>query len=36
MSYQLGMDPVKSLKWVDEAMESYYPLGVFKDIDGVQ
>lgn len=31
-----GMDPVKSLKWVDEAMESYYPLGVFKDIDGVQ
>lgn len=29
-----GMDPVKSLKWVDEVMESYYPLGTFKDIDG--
>lgn len=29
-----GMNPVDAMKWVEEAMEAYYPLGVFKDIDG--
>jgi len=27
-----GMTPVDALKFVDEQMESYYPLGTFKDI----
>jgi 2-oxoglutarate ferredoxin oxidoreductase subunit beta len=27
-----GMTPVKSLKWVEEAMIPYFPLGVYKDI----
>lgn len=26
-----GMTPVKALKWIDEAMIPYYPLGVYKD-----
>ena len=26
-----GMTPEKALKWVDEAMIPYYPLGVYKD-----
>jgi len=26
-----GIDPVNSMKWVEENMLSYYPLGVFKD-----
>ena len=26
-----GMTPAKALKWVDEAMIPYYPLGVYKD-----
>ena len=25
------MTPEKALKWVDEAMIPYYPLGVYKD-----
>jgi len=28
------MDPVKSLKWIDEVMKSHFPLGVLKDISG--
>ena len=28
-----GMTPVKSLRWVEETMLPYYPLGVFKDPD---
>ncbi|MGA1863083.1 thiamine pyrophosphate-dependent enzyme [Deferribacter thermophilus] len=28
-----GMSPVDALKWVDDVMTAYYPLGVFKDID---
>lgn len=27
-----GMTPVESMKWVDENMTKYFPLGVFKDI----
>ena len=27
-----GADPVKAAQWVKEAMEPYYPLGVFRDI----
>ena len=26
-----GMTPAKALKWIDEAMIPYYPLGVYKD-----
>ena len=26
-----GMDPVDALRWIDEKMIPYYPLGVFKD-----
>lgn len=26
-----GMTPIDSLKWVDQTMVNYYPLGVFKD-----
>ncbi|NMA80005.1 MAG: 2-oxoglutarate oxidoreductase [Clostridiales bacterium] len=26
-----GLDPVKSLKWLEENMMPYYPLGVYKD-----
>lgn len=26
-----GMTPQKALKWIDEAMVPYYPLGVYKD-----
>jgi len=29
-----GMTPVDALKFVDEQMESYFPLGIFKDIQG--
>lgn len=28
-----GMTPVNSLKFVDEQMESYFPLGTFKDVE---
>lgn len=28
------MDPIKSLKWIDEVMKSHFPLGVLKDISG--
>ena len=28
-----GMTPVQSLKWLQEKMMPYYPLGVFKDPD---
>ena len=28
-----GMTPADALKWVDEKMIPYYPLGVYKDID---
>ena len=28
-----GMRPVDSLKWVDENMIPYYPLGVKKDFE---
>jgi len=28
-----GMSPTEALKWVDEKMLPYYPLGVYKDID---
>ncbi len=27
-----GMTPEKALKWIDEAMIPYYPLGVYKDV----
>jgi 2-oxoglutarate ferredoxin oxidoreductase subunit beta len=27
-----GVDPVKGAEWVKNAMESYYPLAVFRDI----
>ena len=26
-----GMTPVNALKWIDENMIPYYPLGVYKD-----
>ena len=26
-----GMTPEKALKWIDDAMIPYYPLGVYKD-----
>ncbi|AEI13729.1 2-oxoglutarate synthase [Flexistipes sinusarabici DSM 4947] len=29
-----GKTPAEAVKWVGDAMESYYPLGVFKDIGG--
>ena len=29
-----GMTPEKALKWVEDAMIPYYPLGVYKDRDG--
>ncbi|MCL2023205.1 MAG: thiamine pyrophosphate-dependent enzyme [Oscillospiraceae bacterium] len=29
-----GLSPVESLDWLRENMMPYYPLGVFKDIDG--
>ncbi len=29
-----GMTPQESMKWVDDKMIPYYPLGVYKDIDG--
>ena len=28
-----GMTPADALKWVDEKMIPYYPLGVYKDVD---
>ena len=28
-----GMTPTEALKWVDEKMIPFYPLGVYKDID---
>ncbi|MGA1845838.1 thiamine pyrophosphate-dependent enzyme [Deferribacter abyssi] len=28
-----GMSPIEALKWVDETMTAFYPLGTFKDID---
>lgn len=28
-----GLSPVDSLKWVEEEMMPYYPLGVFKDLE---
>ncbi|BAI80116.1 2-oxoacid oxidoreductase, beta subunit [Deferribacter desulfuricans SSM1] len=28
-----GMSPVDAIKWIDDVMSVYYPLGVFKDID---
>jgi 2-oxoglutarate ferredoxin oxidoreductase subunit beta len=28
-----GMTPEESMKWVDDKMVPYYPLGVYKDID---
>ena len=28
-----GMTPVDALKWIDEKMIPYYPLGVYKDKD---
>lgn len=31
-----GMTPVEANKWVDDAMEAYYPLGTFKDVLGGQ
>lgn len=27
-----GMTPIEAMKWVDNSMSKYYPLGVFKDI----
>ena len=29
-----GMSPQEALKWVEEKMIPYYPLGVFKDTHG--
>jgi len=29
-----GMTPEEAMKWVDDKMIPYYPLGVYKDIDG--
>ncbi len=29
-----GMTPVDALKWVEDAMFEYFPLGVFKDVEG--
>ncbi len=31
-----GMTPSKALKWVDEKMIPYYPLGVYRDKDAVK
>ena len=31
-----GMTPSKALKWVDENMIPYYPLGVYRDKDAVK
>ena len=33
-----GMDPIEAIKWMQENMLTYYPLGVYKDIvsDGFQ
>lgn len=28
-----GMDPMESLKWLEENMIPYYPLGVYKEVD---
>ena len=27
-----GMEPIKAMKWVDEEMTKYFPLGVYKDV----
>lgn len=29
-----GLSPIKALKWMEDNMLPYYPLGVYKDIDG--
>ena len=29
-----GLTPVESLKWLEDNMMPYYPLGVYKDKDG--
>ena len=29
-----GMSPIEALKWVEDNMIPYYPLGVYKDRDG--
>jgi len=31
---QWKVSPIESLKWIDEKMATYYPLGVFVDVDG--
>jgi 2-oxoglutarate ferredoxin oxidoreductase subunit beta len=28
-----GMTPIKAMKWVEEEMTKYYPLGIFKDTE---
>ena len=28
-----GLTPTKALEWLRENMMSYYPLGVYKDVD---